>query len=194
MIQPILSVRWARGQLLIFCKWLKTASSSLSGCFLSFFLKCRFWKATGLTSSRDNDAYTGSDVLEHLRSWEFWFLFMHSMPAPPGKPAHLFHGRVGIPRELQGLSLWQDRAHSWPRMTSTDLWTFFLEQGLAAATSCCPRVRLTGFVHSRYQQNSLQDWCFQAALGARFYKFFEGAVHPSALHSWDQHGHINSVR
>lgn len=101
--------------------------------FFLFFLKCRFWKATGLTSSRDNDAYTGSDVLEHLRSWEFWFLFMHSMPAPPGKPAHLSHGRVGIPRDLQGLSLWQDTAHRGHRMTSTDLWTFFLEQGLAAA-------------------------------------------------------------
>lgn len=42
-------------------------------------------------SAQDNDAYTGSDVLEHLSSWEFCFLFMHFClsPCQPHQPSLL---------------------------------------------------------------------------------------------------------
>lgn len=82
MIQPILSVRWARGQPLIFCKWSKTVSSSLTGWFLFCFVLFDFWKASRVTSAPDNDAYPGSDVLEHLNSWEFCFLFINFCSSP----------------------------------------------------------------------------------------------------------------
>lgn len=67
-------------------KLLKSASY-LSGGFvggrgLGVFFSAISKKATGLTSTQDNDAYTGSDVLEHLSSWEFFFLFIHNRLFP----------------------------------------------------------------------------------------------------------------
>ena len=47
------------------------------------------------------------------------------MPDPPAQPAHLSHGRVGIPGVLEGLNLRQDTTQAWPCVTSTDLWPVF---------------------------------------------------------------------
>lgn len=56
------------------------------------------------------------------------------MPAPPAKLAVFSHGRVGIPWDLEGLSLWQEMAHGWPHMTMHKLVVLFFWSEICSLT------------------------------------------------------------